>query len=95
MTYVEWSVQASEDRVAIFDYLETDSRAAASRLDDRIEANVERLAGFPEIGRPGRIDGTRELVIAQTPYIVAYTFLGDVVTILRILHGAQLWPGEF
>jgi toxin ParE1/3/4 len=68
---------------------------AASRLDDRIEAEVERLTEFPEIGRVGRIGGTRELVITQTPYIAAYIFVGDFVTILRILHGAQLWPAEF
>jgi toxin ParE1/3/4 len=93
--YIEWSVHALEDRVALFDYIEADNPAAAHRLDDRVEAAVERLAEFPEMGRPGRIDGTRELVIAQTPYIVTYTFIKDCVTILRILHGAQLWPAEF
>ena len=92
---MKWSVQALEDRVAIFDYIESDSPIAACRLDDRIEAEVECLTRFPEIGRPGRVEGTHELVITQTHYIVAYTLIRDSVTILRILHGAQLWPIEF
>jgi toxin ParE1/3/4 len=93
--YIDWSVQALEDRVAIFDYIWADSPAAASRIDDRIDDEVERLVQFPETGRPGRAEGMRELVIARTPYIVAYTFTGVSVTILRILHGAQQWPEEF
>ncbi len=46
------------------------------------------------MGRLGRIDGTRELVISGTPYIAAYRIVGETVRILRILHGAQLWPDE-
>jgi plasmid stabilization system protein ParE len=46
------------------------------------------------MGRPGRIEGTRELVISRTPYIAAYRIGGDTVRILRVLHGAQQWPGE-
>ncbi len=48
----------------------------------------------PEMGRHGRIEGTRELVISRTPYIAAYRITGDTVRILRVLHGAQLWPDE-
>jgi addiction module RelE/StbE family toxin len=90
--YLVWSVYALEDRIAIFDYIESDNPIAAVRVDTRIENEVERLIEFPEMGRPGRIVGTRELVITRTPYIVAYTFAHDSVTILRILHGAQQWP---
>jgi hypothetical protein len=57
------------DREAIFDYLEADSPRAAILIDDRIEAQVELLTDTPEIGRPGRIEGTRELVIQRTPYM--------------------------
>jgi toxin ParE1/3/4 len=55
------------DRESIFDYLEADSPRAATRIGDRIETQVELLIDTPEIGRPGRIDGTRELVIPRTP----------------------------
>ena len=82
------------DRETIFDYLEADSPRAAILIDDRIEAQVELLIDTPEIGRPGRIEGTRELVIQRTPYIVAYRIDRDTVRILRVLHGAQEWPDE-
>ena len=91
---LEWSAFAIEDRDGIFDYIEEDSPHAAVVVDDRIRMQVRQLLQFPETGRPGRIEGTRELVISQTPYIAAYRVTGDTVRILRVLHGAQLWPDE-
>ncbi|WP_310889386.1 type II toxin-antitoxin system RelE/ParE family toxin [Delftia sp. UME58] len=49
---------------------------------------------FPELGRLGRIEDTRELVISQTSYVVPYRVYGNVVRILRVLHCAQQWPDE-
>lgn len=63
-------------------------------VDDRIEAKVEGLTQFPEMGRPGRIEGTRELVISGTPCIAAYRIHGDAIRILRVLHGVRKWPDE-
>lgn len=91
---VEWSVFAVADRNAIFDYIEADSPRAAAEIDDRIEAEVERLTQLPGMGRPGRIEGTRELIIGRTPYIAVYRILDNTLYVLRILHGAQLWPEE-
>ena len=91
---LEWSAFAIGDRDGIFDYIEEDSPHAAIVVDDRIRMQVKQLLQFPETGRPGRIEGTRELVISQTPYIAAYRVTGDTVRILRVLHGAQLWPDE-
>jgi len=91
---LEWSRFAQADREAIFDYIEADSPKAAITVDDRIRQQVEELMKFPEIGRPGRIDGTRELIIRRTPYIAAYRIAGKTVRILRVLHGAQMWPQE-
>jgi toxin ParE1/3/4 len=82
------------DREAIFDYLEADSPRVAVLIDDRIETQVDLLIDTPEIGRPGRIGGTRELVIPRTPYIAAYRIENETVTILRVLHGAREWPEE-
>ncbi len=69
-----------------------DNPAAAIRMIERIRAAVMRLAASPGLGRPGRVAGTRELVIPGTPYIVPYRVKGDVVQIITILHGAQRWP---
>ena len=91
---LEWAAFAVENRDAIFDYIEQDSPYAAVVVDDRIRVQVRQLLQFPETGRPGRIEGTRELVISRTPYIAAYRIMGETVRILRVLHGAQLWPDE-
>lgn len=91
---LEWSILAMADREAIFDYIETESPRAAIAVDERISAQSQTLVQFPHSGRPGRIDGTRELVIGQTPFIVAYRVTDDVVRILRVLHGAQEWPDD-
>ncbi len=91
---LEWSSFAQSDRDAIFDYIEADSAQAAVTVDDRIRTQIESLAQFPQSGRPGRIEGTRELVIQRTPYIVAYRIAGGTVRILRVLHGARRWPDD-
>jgi addiction module RelE/StbE family toxin len=91
---VEWSILAIEDREAIFDYIEQDNPGAAAAVDDRIEQQVEALEQFPEMGRPGRVQNTRELIIQRTPYIAVYSIEGEKVRILRVLHGARQWPGE-
>jgi toxin ParE1/3/4 len=91
---IEWMLFAVNDRETIFDYIEADSPRAAVVIDHRIEAQVELLINTPQIGRPGRIEGTRELIIRQTPYIAAYRVERNCVRILRVLHGAQQWPDE-
>ena len=91
---LEWSAYALADRSAIFDYIEADSPQAAVAVDARIREQVETLARFPGSGRLGRIEGTRELVISRTPYIVAYRITGETVRILRVLHGARRWPDD-
>jgi toxin ParE1/3/4 len=87
-----WSPFALSDRDAIFSHIEADNPRAAVRVDEQIDVAVRRLIEFPESGRPGRIAGTRELVVPRTPYIAAYAVVPGMVRILRILHGAQIWP---
>lgn len=92
--HLRWSAFARADREAIFDYIEADNPRAAVAIDERIRARVMGLAQFPQMGRPGRVEGTRELVISGTPYIAAYRIDGEAIRILRVLHGAQQWPEE-
>jgi addiction module RelE/StbE family toxin len=91
---LEWSALALSDREAIFDYIEADSPRAAIAVDDCIRISVEGLAQFPEMGRPGRIEETRELVISSTSYIATYRVAGNIVRILRVLYGSRKWPDE-
>ena len=65
---LEWSSLAQTDRDAIFDYIETDSPQAAIAVDNRIQVQVESLAEFPESGRPGRVEGTRE--VGYSPHVL-------------------------
>lgn len=90
-----WAQYALDDRDAIFSYIESENPNAAVHVDEEIARAVRRLLDFPESGRPGRVEGTRELVIPRTPYIVAYMLMADRIRILRILHGAQIWPYGF
>ncbi len=89
-----WTQHALTDREAIFRYIEAESPRAAVNVDDQIVAAVRRLLEFPESGRLGRVAGTRELVVSRTPFIAAYVVTADRVRILRVLHGAQVWPDE-
>lgn len=90
-----WAQYALDDRDAIFNYIESENPKAAVHVDEEIVRAVRRLLDFPESGRPGRVEGTRELVVPRTPYIAAYMVAADRIRILRILHGAQIWPFEF
>lgn len=87
-----WSALSLADRDAIFDYIEVDNPLAAIAIDERIEEAIDHLRRFPESGRVGRVEGTRELVITGTAYIAAYVVLPGKVRILRVLHGAMPWP---
>lgn len=82
------------DRNSIFDYIEADNPRAAVAVDQRIEAAAQRLIDFPESGRTGRIEGTRELTVTGAPYILPYQIAGDSVRILRVIHAARLWPEQ-
>lgn len=91
---LEWSPFALADRDAIFDYILADKPRAAIAVDDLIRTRIEQLIRFPESGRPGRIEGTRELVITGTPYVAAYIVDDEVIRVLRVLHGSQTWPDD-
>jgi toxin ParE1/3/4 len=86
-----WTPKAVSDRTAIFRHIQTDNLAAAIALDLRFEQAVKRLERFPNLGRPGRIEGTRELV-AHANYILIYEQQLEGLQILRLLHVAQQWP---
>ena len=91
---IEWSVSARADREAIFNYIEANNPSAAITVDKRISDRLNILLRLPRSGRPGRVEGTREVVINRTPYIAAYRIIGDTIRILRILHGARRWPDD-
>lgn len=89
---IVWSAVARADLLAIVDYLLAVNSATAIDTEQRIIEATGQLADFPGLGRPGRVSGTRELVITGTPYIAAYRVRRDAIEMLRILHGTRKWP---
>jgi len=93
---IVWTEQAFTQLNQVSDYISfSGSEGAAERVVSRILSSVQQLAKFPLSGRPGRVPGTRELVIANTPSIVAYTQHENRIVVLAIYHGAQRWPEVF
>jgi toxin ParE1/3/4 len=91
-----WSLEAIEDLAALRAYIEQDDPTAAQRVANHIIQNIETLlARSPDMGRLGRVPGTRELVIPKTPFIVPYRVVGNTIQILRVYHGARRWPKAF
>ncbi len=89
---VKWSPLALAHLDGIVRYIAQDNVAAALKLQKTISRQVAHLASHPNRGRPGRVEGTRELVIPRTPYLVIYRVRKAEVTFARVLHGAQRWP---
>jgi toxin ParE1/3/4 len=78
--------------VRIADYLLIHAPDRAAELVRAVYDAPVALLTFPNRGRPGKKDGTREFVLTSLPYIVVYAVRGDVVFVVRVLHGAQRWP---
>ena len=91
MPDLEWKPRAVADLMAIVDYISDDNPEAAQALKEDIETGVLRLRDNPRLYRAGRVTGTREMVV-RSNYIVVYAEDADTVTVLRVLHAAQLWP---
>jgi toxin ParE1/3/4 len=87
-----WLRRALLDLDDAYDYVAADKPEAARRLVDHIEEGGRRLSLHPNIGRPGRVPGTRELVIAGTPFLVVYRVAAGQAVVLAVLHGARRWP---
>lgn len=89
-----WRRLAQSDLAAIRRYVAADDPAAAKRLALRLLAATAQLATHPHMGRPGRVPGTRELVVPGTPDIVPYRVVGEEVQVLRVYHSARRWPDQ-
>jgi len=82
---------ALEDRAAIMTFIATDNATAAVELDLEFEAKAEIARQRPTLYKPGRVTGTREIVVRPS-YVMIYRVLPDAVEVLRVLHAAQRWP---
>ena len=83
-----WTDNAFAQRLAIFDYIANDNPAAAIALDEHFLAVAQQLKTFPLLGKPGRVEDTREIVVCS-PYILVYEVVDEAINILAVHHGAQ------
>lgn len=90
-----WTRRALEDLRHLHEYISQDNPSAADRMVSRIRESVERLGKHPHMGAGGRVELTRELVIAGTPYIVVYVEDRGRVQIVAVIHAAMRWPDSF
>ncbi len=88
---LQWTRAARADRGSIYEYIEAENPRAAIDLDERFDDIADRLIDLPHLGRPGRVQGTRELV-AHRNYVLVYEIGGDAVRVLHVLHAARRWP---
>jgi toxin ParE1/3/4 len=89
---VEWTRQALADVDQIHDFIAARDPRAARAVVERIDRAITRLCEHPRMGRTGRVAGSRELVVAGSPYIVAYRLRRRSVQLLAVIHAARRWP---
>jgi plasmid stabilization system protein ParE len=80
--------------LALRAYIARDNPEAAADVALMLLAAVERLAELPNLGRPGRLAGTRELVVPGTPYVIPYRVKPERLEIIAVFHGRQQWPSR-
>lgn len=89
---IVWSQRSVQHLTALHAYIAKDSDQNAGQVAKRILQAVALLSTQPEMGRPGRVLGTRELVVPNTPYIIPYRVRRDRIELIAVFHGHQQWP---
>ncbi len=88
---IKWLAKAVADLQSLRKFIAADNPRAANYIATRIHQAVEHLQTHPHMGKPGRIPGTRELIIAKTPFLIPYRIKDNFIEILRVLHGRMQW----
>ena len=92
---IRWTNKALDNLDAAVEYIAADNPTAAKKVAQKIWDSVQLLKTQPGLGRPGRVSGTRELVVSGLPYIVPYLEKNGTIVILRIMHTSIKWPDSF
>jgi toxin ParE1/3/4 len=87
-----WTRAAIRDLTRIREYIARENPDAAREIALKIVDATERILQFPEVGRIGRVSGTRELVVPATKYLIIYRMKKKAIHFLRVRHGRQEWP---
>ena len=92
---LRYTPRAKLDLAEIHDYIAQENPQAARRVILLIRKAAETLPQNPQIGRPGRIVGTRELTVGRFPFMISYCVDSEEIQILAVVHTARLWPENF
>ena len=90
-----WTRLAISDLNSAYDYIAQENPSAAIDVIDHIQKAANILSQHPELGRHGRVEGTRELIISGTPFIISYRIKDKRIEVLAVIHGARRWPDAF
>jgi toxin ParE1/3/4 len=91
---IVWSARAVRHLAQLRSFIARDRPSAAREVAVTILSSVNLLAEQPSLGRPGRLPGTRELVVSRTPYLVPYRVRGNRLEVIAVFHGRQRWPDK-
>jgi toxin ParE1/3/4 len=91
---IRWSLSAASDLEQIVHFIRSDNPTAAQRVAQTIYDRATALQLYPNQGRQGRVEGTRELALTPLPFIIVYRVqeLLDMIEIVNVIHGSQRWP---
>jgi len=89
---IRWLKTALNDLNTEAEYIAEESPKTAVLILQRIEKAVSLLANQPSLGRPGRVYGTRELVVPKTRYVIPYRVKNNYLEILRVFHNSRKLP---
>jgi toxin ParE1/3/4 len=89
---IKWVDSAIDNLASMADYIAENNPEKARSIVGKIRSSISNLSKQPAMGTLGRVQGTRELVIVNTPYLIVYRIQQQNIEILRVLHGAQKWP---
>ena len=92
---VVWLEGAVDDLNEIVGYIAARNPGAAAKVAAALHEVAAHLEAHPRLGRRGRLRGTRELVVARFPFIIAYRIKRDRVEVLRVIHGRRDWELAF
>lgn len=89
---IRWLRRALRNLEQAHSYILKENPTAAQELILKIQNAANQLENYPFMGKSGRVEGTRELIISNSPYILIYRVTAESVEILRILHTSKRYP---
>jgi len=92
---VRYTPNARDCLVEIREYISRSNPQAARRVITTIRQQILSLINHPDLGRLGRCEASRELLVTPYPYIVAYRIETDEIQILAVVHTSRSWPEKF